>query len=214
MKRVVVLTLILAMAGFAYADRLVDPSAYSLTYEPIGSGSGPRDPIGWSNIDQTGNISGIQGTNTIVGYEDYQSSTAVWGSGPTFTLTTFKFIGGVSAPNQVVFFNFYDSATTPDGLSYYLYIGAQFPNAGNYIWTLNLSTPQTVDTNGFIEFDANDYGYGVPTLTIFEDDSGPSVGTSAAAPNDPYTCSFEFQGTPEPASVLLLGLAGLLIRRR
>jgi hypothetical protein len=213
MKRIVVVSLVLTMAGSAYAERIVDPSEYTLSYQPLPEFVDRDSAVGWSNIALTGNTSYIQGTATCVGYEDYQTDPTVWGSGPTFTLEVFRFVGGVSNPNEIIWFNFYDQNTTPDCSSYYDYIGAQFGQAGNWIWTITLTTPRTVYTNGYVEMQADSL-YSTTTGTWFLDDDGPDVGTSNVQPHGPYTACFELEGIPEPASLLLLGMAGLLLRRR
>jgi hypothetical protein len=218
MKRVVVVSLVLLMGGLAHAGRILDTSVYKLTATPIDEAPTVRSPIGWSNMDLGGGVSSIDATDTCVGYEDYACDPAVWGSGTTFTLETFRFVGGVATLNDVIWFNFYDSNTTPgcDPSSCYDYIGVQPTQAGNWIWSLTLTTPRVIYTEGYVELDANYYGYGndPPTGSWFMNDSGPTVGTSAAAPNAPYTMCFEFEGVPEPGGLLLLGAAGVLLRRR
>lgn len=217
MKKLIVIMAVFAVtASLAYADRILDPRAYTITATPMSDQSTPGSRgIGWSNIDMVGGPYSLTQTNAIFPAEDYQCSAAVWPS-TTFTLTSFKFIGGVAAVNNVLFFDFYHSNVVPNGANYYDYVGVMLPQAGNWIWNITLSTAKTIDTNGFMDMDAT---YTATTTgTWYADSSGPSIGTSNPGPYSagtiPVTTAFEFTGTPEPASILLLGIAGLLLRRR
>lgn len=154
----------------------------------------------------------------LLGYDDYDV-------GLTPKLSAIKFVGGVTAAYQVIWFDFYTA-----GSSYYGSLGGMFPQGGTWIWTLNVSNPpfqipytgilQLVGntttyygiTNGawfFTSADALIIGSNNPTF-------GPPPVTTTGMGQYLTVHNFALIGIPEPMTVGLLGLglAALLIRRK
>jgi hypothetical protein len=138
--------------------------------------------------------------------EDYDSIS----TSPS-TLSVFQFVGGVETAGHVVFFLYFDNTNTfVDGF------GVQLPSAGfTFIWTITIGDPTSIDVpdNGFLTLQADDGTNnpgGVPTNAAWRfKDVAPAIGTTAG---DVYRMTMTV--IPEPASLALLAVGGLLALRR
>ena len=147
-------------------------------------------------------------------FEDYSAS-------PDFTNTedivmdVFRFVGGVSAANGVLFFEFFDS-----NQQFVDSFGVQLPMGGNFIWTITLTGGElTIPKDGFVQLFVDDGSVVVPSQgTWFLQDIGTSVGSSDPTIGSAagFTHAFDIQGkkVPAPGALALFGLAGLAAARR
>ena len=209
------LALGLTLLTLAAAPAPAGPIHTSADINAIATLSGPatRDATVYSNLNHAGgyyDLSVPSGAANAI-RDDYVSTVTAG----TFTLPQFKFTGGSDVVDGVLWFNYYDAAGT-----YIDHVGAILPAAGVHTWTITLQTPKTnVPRAGFWEMEADSSGAGNCNGTWSASTDAPTVGSTAdAAPgyNDPFgtplNCKFEF--IPEPATLALLALGGLLILRR
>lgn len=218
MKKFVAIALIASFAGMAFAversvnDILVAGEEVQINAMPLGSvvRDLPNPTTVYSNMDPgpTGYVAGAPASGYI-GYEDYTPIAAMT---MTEELQEFKFVGGVANAGEVAFFDFYDAA---DNLVDSF--GIQFSQGGNFIYTITIGSVVNVPAGGEVWMWVDDGSVLTPsTGQWFAGDAGPTIG----GPDDPlegtfagYVQNFEIT-VPEPASLLLFGLAGLFIRRR
>jgi hypothetical protein len=133
---------------------------------------------------------------------------------------SFRFIGGSNIPNGVVFFTFFNTAFTSRIDSF----GVRLPSAGNYIWTITITTPAnlTFPDQGIVAMWGDTGFFGPPTqATWFVEHELPTIGTTSPAfPG--YTDGsgaflhhdFEINAIPEPATLAMLGLGVLTLISR
>ncbi|MCP4593867.1 MAG: hypothetical protein GY842_24295 [bacterium] len=125
-----------------------------------------------------------------LGFDDYVSTDTA-----PFALGQMGFVGGVTNPGEVLFFNFYDAVGVPSSS-----FGVQFPSAGNYFHTLTLAPPITVPERGFLEVVADDGSVTVPSSGEWLlGDAGPTVGTEdpffGGAGDGQFSHNFSLEGT-------------------
>lgn len=152
----------------------------------------------------------------VLGFDNYTSIAPP----PIFNLTTFQFVGGVTftgapAPiDRALRFDFFDADTNP--LSSF---SVALPSSGDFIWTINLNTPISVASTGFVQATTLGTSQGRWFLTT----SPPTVGSNSFSVGGfPPTHNHAFAMVsivPEPGSAaLMLGFlsagAGFLVRRR
>ena len=143
----------------------------------------------------------------VLGTDDYDS---VFNS--DITLTEFKFVGGVTNADEILYFSFYEFNT----LEYVDGFGVQFSQGGNYIWTITLGNDVMIPDHGILQIETDtDSG---TTGQWFLGDAGPSIGTEDpmlyGTGDGSFSFNFELTGIPEPASLALLVVGTALIRRR
>jgi hypothetical protein len=257
MKTLVSAAAVAALAGSAFGlgeslDRTnaviftVDTPGVQITKQDIGSHQ-PVGRIGTTVYDAEGGGAGYVAAGPatgFLGFEDY--GTTVSASGPpngvpttqvdTEELHEYGFVGGVTASGGVVFFDFFYN-----NFSFATSFGVQFPSAGNFIWTITITTPSTVlvPTEGYHQLFANNDPNIAPVTSgqWFLSDVGasPTIGHNDNAwdngsfdygdndPNDPNVPDVDIRpigqnfriNIPTPGAAALMGLAGLAgLRRR
>ena len=235
----VVLTLVAspAMAGLSdHGDRASAP-IYTAT-DPVAIGGGAsRDTTPYQYDSLYGGTGGYFAATAALGplgLDDYQTVNT-----HGTPLTAIKFIGGVTAPGGVLWFEFYQhiggTGTSASSFAFATSFGVQLPSSGNFIWTINLGSPAVIPPGGtaassyaYMQIVANTTYTAVPTtiagqwfmtttdaVIVGGNDPlfGGGVGSTTGGATFPLVHDFAF--TPEPASLALLG-AGLLfvVRRR
>lgn len=128
-------------------------------------------------------------TGAPVGADDYDSI-----NDGTIDLGRFRFIGGVAAPGQVVFFDFFDS-----GLNFVDGFGVALPMGGNFAWSITINPTIAIPDTGAVQMTA-DAG---ATATWFVGTEGPTVGTEDVnmfgAGNGTHSFLFELTNRPAVA---------------
>lgn len=173
--------------------------------------AGPRaGEIGtlYSNMGSGTGYVAFTGATGPIGFDDYDT-----GFTGMQTLDTFSFVGGVAAAGEVLFFEFYDSASNfVDAFS------IAFGGGGNFIYTISGGGGAPIgtafDSAGIVQVIA-DAG---STGQWFLADAGPTVGTEDAFFGGNfdgiYSHNFELNGIPAPGALALLSLGGLVATRR
>jgi hypothetical protein len=200
MRKVFLAGLVAAFATAAFAAPVL--SNVTLERAPLDeSVFGARDYLIFDNISSSTAWTNATtaGPGLMVGVEDYNLPTVA-----SPILTEFQFVGGVAAAGQILWFDFYDDMGT-----YIDYAGVQFPQGGNYIWTITIGTPFAIPDGGYMSMTADSY-YSSSTGTWFMTQDPPAVGTTDGLEN----YAFSLTVLPEPASLLLVALGGLFLRRR
>ena len=178
--------------------------AITLTAQAINSGTfGPRaDTVVYSHIDAP--YSAFAAGNYL-GFDDYVTTEA----GPTTSLNSMRFVGGVTVANTALQFNFYNAAGTTLITSFALTFGT----AGNFIWTITDIGGESIASDGIMEV----VGVAGATGRWFLSTSATTVGSDdrtfgdSTTPNNQH--SFELS-VPAPGSLALLGLGGIIAGRR
>ncbi len=188
----------LAIAGSASA-------AITMTYAEIGDSTGNQGGVADSVV-----YSSIAGpyaafaVNSYLGAANYTSTM----TNDAEVVTTLKFVGGVTTANTSLAFNFYRADESL--LSTFT---MTFTQSGNYIWTITLDAADEVlaANTGWLEIAGVDGATGKWFLTTTAASTGSQVPVTGA-----YIHAFELTttGVPAPGAVALLGLAGLISRRR
>ncbi|MDX2119353.1 MAG: PEP-CTERM sorting domain-containing protein [Planctomycetota bacterium] len=168
---------------------------------------GPRvDTVVYSHIP--GPYSAFAAANYL-GFDDYTTTV----SGPTASLNSLRFVGGVTTANTTLAFDFYDIS----GSTLVNSFTATFATAGNFIWTISDLGGFDVNSTGLLEI------YGTQSTTTgrwFLSASPTTVGTDdrfgitdVSGNTTGLQHSFELS-IPAPGSLALLGLGGIVAGRR
>jgi hypothetical protein len=169
---------------------------------------GPRaDTVVYSHIP--GPYSAFAAANYL-GFDDYTTTV----SGPTASLNSMRFVGGVTTANTTLSFNFYDitGATLVNSFT------STFGTAGNFIWTISNLGGFNVNSVGILEI------VGTQTSTTgrwFLSAAATTVGSDdrfgitdvAGGNTGGLQHSFELS-IPAPGSLALIGLGGIVAGRR
>lgn len=196
-------------------DRSLAP-IYTATAQPMDSQA--RVPgLGHPYVNMTlgTSLSAVSATGGSVSVDDYN----LGGGSASWTLKKFRFVGGVAAAGQVLFFTFFTpSFAAQDSF------GVQFPSGGNYIWTITISTPANHihHNGGFYRMWADDGSVLVLSKgTWFMDSTAPTKGTTGPAypgfTNGGNPLNHKFAVIiPEPATLAMFGMGvlTLIVRRR
>jgi hypothetical protein len=166
---------------------------------------GPRaDTVVYSHIP--GPYSGFAAANYL-GFDDYVTTVA----GPTASLNSMRFVGGVTTANTTLAFNFYNAAGTTLVNSF----TATFAAAGNFIWSITDLGGFDVASAGILEL------AGTATSTTgrwFLSSAATTVGSDSRTFGDvqqPSTLQHSFElSVPAPGSLALIGLGGIIAGRR
>lgn len=160
----------------------------------------------------TGSFAAFSAANYL-GFDDYDSIVDA-GVEPTVPLDSLRFIGGVTAANASLDFNFY----LPGGTTPVAGFSGTLPAAGNFIWTItNLGI--TIPSDGELEILGSTstvtgqwfLATAAPTLGT----QSATVGSTAGGANAAFSHRFELS-VPEPASLsaIALGLPFFIRRRK
>ena len=181
--------------------------AIDITAESIGSGeyTSRADAAVYSHL--TGSYSAFDSANYL-GFDDYTTTLSPGQS--TASLTSMKFVGGVTTANTSLRFNFYDAAGTTLVNSFDIAFG----QSGNFIWTISGMGGFNIASKGVMEV----VGVGNATGKWFLSQSATTVGGDDRSFGDntaAFQHSFELS-VPAPGSLALLGLGGMIagLRRR
>lgn len=218
MRKLVTIALVASLAGFAFADRTVDNILVvgkdcTVTATPLNVERSLPDPTTvYSQMNSGTGWQAFTAANGYIGYDDYTADAVMTG---TEELTVLRFVGGVADVGGVMFFEFYDADQ-----NFLSDFGLPLSSAGNYIWTITLGPGSgvNIDPTGIMQVWVDDGSVlAATTGQWFASDAAPTIGsedpTFGALASYGYSQAFELT-VPEPASLLLLGLAGLLLRRR
>jgi hypothetical protein len=191
---------VVALCAAAGAAHAID-----ITAEEIGSGlyTTRADTAVYSHT--SGSYSAFNAANYL-GFDDYTTTLSPGQS--TASLTTMKFVGGVTTANTSLRFNFYDAAGSTLVNSFEIGFG----QAGNFIWTITGLGGFNVASKGVMEV----VGVGNATGQWFLSQSATTVGSDDRSFGD-NTAAFQhsFQlSVPAPGSLAILGLGGLVAGRR
>ena len=145
------------------------------------------------------------------GFNYYQAS----GAGSSMYLGAFGFVGGTNTAGGSVTFNFYSYTGT--GTEYGALANTftvTLPQAGDFLWTIDLDPGFEIPTLGYVEMVNGTGGSSRWFLTS----TVPTVGTSLGAPFPANYAAQSFQlvegVVPAPGALALLGMAGLARSRR
>jgi hypothetical protein len=227
MKKLVLSALVAALlcspawAELTAGDRAGAPIVTATNPVAVGQEMMTRDPMAYDSLYAgTAGYWGYPAASGPIGFDDYDFTPGVSSVG----ISALKFVGGVQSAGMIMWFDFFTA-----GGSYINSLGAQFPQGGNWIWTLNISSPPYTGLahTGILQLVA-DTTYGtLPSL-------GQWYFTSADAlivGSNNVTFGPPFLGTttspiwtvqdfalvchiPEPATLALLGSGLLVLVRR
>ena len=195
-----------AAAGAAQAITLTAHSIETgaLVYSSDAAVSyGPRaDTVVYSHMDPS--YSAFPAGNYL-GFDDYTTA----GTGPIASLNSLRFVGGVTAANTTVTFNFYNAT----GAIIVNSFTSTFATAGNFIWTISNLGGLNVNSSGILEMVAATGKTGQWFLSSSATTVGSDSRTFGDATNPLFQHSFELS-VPAPGSLALLGLGGIIAGRR
>lgn len=166
---------------------------------------GPGAGDVYSNLDAGPNgYVAFPAATGAAGFDDYDSI-----KDADILLGEFGFVGGVTTAGGIMFFSFFDaSSNLVDSF------GVALTNPGNFIYTITLGTPITVPDAGIVQ----GYVDSATTGQWFLGDAGPTIGTEDASFGSDgggiFAHNFRLHDVPAPGALALLGIAGLVGRRR
>ncbi len=177
----------------------------------MGQYQGRAGPSVFSAIP--GPYSAFAAATGVASFDDYVSTEAA-----PFTLAQFQFVGGVTAVGGGMTVAFFDTAANPAG-NFHITL----PQAGNFIWTITLGSPPDGADSTFVAPQAGFVQITVDAANTgqwFFTSTAPTIGTdditvgTGAQLNPQRNNAFGLIKVPAPSSLALLGLGGLIARRR
>ena len=146
-----------------------------------------------------------------LGWDDYGTMSCV-------NLTAFKFVGGVTAPGAVMWFEFYDAP--PATGNFLTSFGVLVNTPGAFIWTITFSSPPfVIPHDAYLQICANSTFTPYPTTIAgywFEttpDAVTVGVNNTAVGTAAPNVKQFSMH-IPEPVTLALVGMGALVLLRR
>lgn len=153
-----------------------------------------------------------------LGYDDYDTVSGV-------LLSQVKFVGGVTAPGGILWFEFYTNLTSPTFVTAF---GVQLPSSGWWIWTINMGSPFLVPHTGLMQIVANTntaYPTGIAGAWFWTSSDAVICGSNILGYGTPPATFTTVGGTfsmvhdfafivPEPATLAMFGAGMLLVVRR
>lgn len=198
-------------------DRSTAPM-YTATAQPMDTQQARFPGLGHPYVNTTfgSYLTAVSATGGSVSVDDYNlaNGSASW------ELTKFQFVGGVANAGEVLFFTFFTPGFAPADS-----FGVQFPQGGNFIWTITIGTPaaHVHHNGGYYRMWADDGSVLVlSTGTWFMDELAPTRGTTGPAypgfsttSGAPLNHKFQIV-VPEPATLAMFGMGvlTLIVRRR
>ncbi|MCC6284290.1 MAG: hypothetical protein IT439_03150 [Phycisphaerales bacterium] len=183
--------------------RMLQPGEYTAEYSVIDDGSTVNPEFTGMSYDALAFVAPVTEHNITAGQtitEDYVSIQT-----DTDYLNIHRFVGGVAVANEVIEFLFYNAGGNfVDGY------GVTLPSAGlTFVWTITISSDVFVPKDGYLVMRAGATNTGVANWR--RKVAAPAIGTTTG---DVYRWNMEVNDIPAPASLALMGVAGLISGRR
>jgi len=183
--------------------RMLQPHEYSAEYSVIDDGSQTNPEFTGMSYDALAFVAPVTEHNINAGQtitEDYTSIQT-----DTDYLSIHRFVGGVAVANEVIEFLFFNAGGNfVDGY------GVTLGSAGlTFIWTITINSDVFVPKEGFLVMRAGATNTGVANWR--RKVAAPAIGTTTG---DVYRWNMEVRDIPAPASLALMGAAGLIAGRR
>jgi hypothetical protein len=211
MKTVVSLAVLALSAGMASATIMLPSSAATATPIDVGQYQGRAGTNVYTG--QAGPYSAFAVATGVASFDDYVSTQAA-----PFNLAQFVFVGGVAQAGGGMTVAFFDTAANPVS-NFHITL----PQAGDFIWTITLGTPPDGLDSTFVAPQAGFVQITVDAANTgrwFFTSTAPTVGTndvtvgSGSQLTPQRNNAFSLVEVPAPGSLALLGLGGLVARRR
>lgn len=209
MKKLLIIAVAVAACTASFAQVFDMPGGLQSKTISFGGDVQPADTPTVVYSAMTGPYVAFPAATGSLGFDDYS---AVGVSGSSFTLSSMRFIGGVTQVGQTLQFDFFNAA----GTSYVGGFTSTFGSAGNFIWSitglsaLNLVLPK----DGILQISAINGATGQWFLSA----TTPTVGTSRSdfgGTTSPVRYhQYELTAVPEPSTYAALGLGALALLKR
>jgi hypothetical protein len=193
---------VLMLAGVARANPLITATA-----EPITDGARYSDRATTVYSCLGAPYAAFTAGAGSLGFDDYSSTIA----GSADTLTSFRFVGGVTAAGGSLKFDFYSVSGVP--VNTFI---ATLSRAGNFLWTIDLNPGIDIPAQGILEIST----IGTATGQWYLRPGAPTLGSTSQTlggftnAGTHYNHAMEIV-VPSSGALSLVGISGLVaIRRR